>query len=306
MWFKNLHLYQLGPVLLDVEAINDNLASRPLTPCGCLERQRIGWLPVHGDRYAYHLPGRILIRLGIEDKVLPSVVIKQEAEERIQAITEDEGFRPGAKHRREIRHQVEDELLQQAFRKRSALHAWIDTKFGLIGIDTSSPAKAEQMIKLIVETIPDLPIKLLHTVKTPGSIMTDWLATDYAWPGFTVDRDGELRLPGEDRATVRYVHHAMDGEEIHEHIAAGKKVTRLGMTWHDRISFILTERFEIKRLQFLDIMKEQTETAKDAEALFASEFLLMTEDLGQLIVDLLAACGGVKTDLVDEAESNVN
>jgi len=140
--------------------------------------------------------------------------------------------------------------------------------------------------------MPDLPVRLLHTKLSPGAAMTGWLADGEAPAGFSIDRDCELRLPGEDRATVRYVRHALDGEEIGTHIAAGKQATRLGLTWADRISFILTEKMELKRLQFLDILKEQSEQAEDAEAMFQIEFALMTGELGRLLDDLLAALDG--------------
>ena len=32
--------------------------------------------------------------------------------------------------------------------------------------------------------------------------------------------------------------------------------TRLGLTWNDRISFVLTEKLLIKRVEFLDIDKD--------------------------------------------------
>lgn len=56
-------------------------------------------------------------------------------------------------------------------------------------------------------------------------------------------------------------------EKILTHIAAGKRDTILGATWNDRISFVLTEQLQIKRLEFLEIVNEEstalTDTAKD-------------------------------------------
>jgi recombination associated protein RdgC len=43
---------------------------------------------------------------------------------------------------------------------------------------------------------------------------------------------------------------------------------RIAMTWNDRISFVLTEQMQIKRIEFLDIIKnESTEMAENANAL---------------------------------------
>jgi recombination associated protein RdgC len=294
MWFRNLQLYRLTPGLkLDPENLAGRLAKHPLTPCGGLERQRIGWLPIHDeDDYVYHQNGQMLIALGIEEKLLPSSVVKQAAEEKIAEIAEAEGYRPGAKRRKEIREQIEDDLLPRAFVKRATVFAWIDPVSGWLAVDAASATKAEALIKLLGETAPDLVVKLPHTQLSPGAAMTGWLAEGDAPSGFSIDRDCELRLPGEDRATVRYVRHALDGEEIGEHIAAGKQATRLGLTWADRVSIVLTEKLEIKRLQFLDILKEQSEQAEDAEAMFQIEFALMTGELAKLITDLVEALGG--------------
>jgi recombination associated protein RdgC len=294
MWFRNLQLFRLAPgPALDPERLAEKLAARPLQPCGGLERQRLGWRPLRGeDDYVYGQNGQFLIALGIEDKLLPAAVVRQMAEEKVAEIAAVEGYQPGAKRRREIREQIEDELLPRAFVKRVTVHAWLDPVNGWLAVDAASAGKAEALVKLLGESAPDLALRLPHTQLSPGAAMTAWLAENEAPAGFSIDRDCELRLPGEDRATVRYVRHALDGEEIGQHIAAGKQATRLGLTWADRVSFVLTEKLEVKRLQFLDILKEQSEQAEDAEAMFQIEFALMTGELARLIDDLVVALGG--------------
>ena len=95
---------------------------------------------------------------------------------------------------------------------------------------------------------------------------------------------------------MRYANHALEGEEILAHIAAGKRATRLGMTWNDRISFVLTEQLQIKRLEFLDIIKEESNTLADtADEMFELDFTLMTGELAKMLNDLTAALGGEMT-----------
>ncbi|TCJ13031.1 recombination-associated protein RdgC [Parasulfuritortus cantonensis] len=294
MWFRNLQLYRLpAGTRLDPETLAGKLATRPLTPCGGLDRQHLGWRPIRAEEdYVFALDGQVLIALGIEDKLLPASVVKQMAEEKVAEVAAAEGYRPGAKRRREIREQVEDDLLPRAFSKRTTVYAWLDPVHGWLAVDAASTGKAEAVVKLLGESAPELALTLPHTQLSPGAAMTGWLAANEAPSGFSIDRDCELRLPGEDRATVRYVRHALDGEEIGGHIAAGKQATRLGLTWSDRISFILTDKLEIKRLQFLDILKEASEQAEDAEAMFHIEFALMTGELARLLADLVDALGG--------------
>jgi DNA recombination-dependent growth factor C len=53
----------------------------------------------------------------------------------------------------------------------------------------------------------------------------------------------------------------------------------------------------LKRLQFLDVLQEEASQAgDDAPALFEATFLLYTNELGDLITDLVAALGGLQED----------
>ena len=64
-------------------------------------------------------------------------------------------------------------------------------------------------------------------------------------------------------------------------------------TWDDRISFLLTEKLEIKRLAFLDLLKEEAEKgAEHADEQFDADFALMTGELSRFLPQLVAALGG--------------
>ncbi len=149
------------------------------------------------------------------------------------------------------------------------------------------------MLEHLKGTLDDLPLRLLRTRTAPGTAMTGWLAGNEAPAGFSIDRDCELSAAGEDKAVVRYVRHPLDGEEIGRHIATGKAVTRLAMTWRDRISFVLTEQLQVKRLAFLDILKEEAERQVEGGGeLFEADFALMSGELAPLMADLAAALDG--------------
>ena len=88
--------------------------------------------------------------------------------------------------------------------------------------------------------------------------------------------------------------HRSPAEEIRQHIATGKQVTRLGLIWRERIRFVLTDQLQLKRLQFLDVLQEEASQAgDDLASLFDATFLLMAEELGDLVNDLVAALGGL-------------
>ncbi|MNR18346.1 Recombination-associated protein RdgC [compost metagenome] len=67
------------------------------------------------------------------------------------------------------------------------------------------------------------------------------------------------------------------------------------MTWADRISFVLTEGLDIKRLSPLDVLKEGNETvASNDDEKFDSDMALMTGELAKLMAELVDALGGEK------------
>ena len=72
-------------------------------------------------------------------------------------------------------------------------------------------------------------------------------------------------------------------------------MVRLGLTWNDKISFILTEQLQIKRVTFLDILRRESDTqVEDEDEQFEIDFALMTGELAQLLADLVEALGGEK------------
>lgn len=296
MWFRNLQIYRLGNEWnWSIEHFADKLAKAVFQPCGAFDMQSRGWVPPRGEEgeLLVSVNRQWLIALGIEQKLLPSTVIRQYTQARIGDLETRQGFRAGRAQARDLREQVTAELLPRAFVKRSLIYAWIDPVNRWLVVDAASPAKAEEVLDHVKLTLGDLPLKSFRTCSSPAAAMTAWLAGKDAPAGFSIDRDCELRAAGLEKAVVRYVRHALDGKEVAEHIAAGKTVTRLGMTWHDRVSFVLTEQLQLKRLAFLDVLKEAAEQqAEGGDDFFEANFALMSGELAALLADLAEALDG--------------
>lgn len=295
MWFRNLQLYRLPAGWdVDVAALDARLSAHALAGCGAMDMQSVGWLPPRDDeRFVYVSNRQALLAFGVEQKLLPAAVVNQMAKDRAAQIGEQEGRPVGRRELRELKERVTDELLPRAFVRRRATFAWIDPVHGWLAVDAAAKTKAEEVMGQLIKSVDELPARLLKTNLSPGAAMTAWLETGEAPAGFTLDRDLELRAPGDERATVRYVRHHLEGDEIRAHIAEGKQATRLAMTWNDRIAFVLTEDLQIKRLAFLDILKEESEgQAETDEERFEIDFALMSGELAKLLEALVEALGG--------------
>ncbi|PLX76962.1 MAG: recombination-associated protein RdgC [Azoarcus sp.] len=306
MWFKNLQLYRLPAGWdMSIEKLEEQLAKKPFNPCGSQDMESRGWLSPLGNEVLVHaVGGQWLIALGFEHRLLPSSVVKQEADERAAEMADQQGFKLGRKQMKDLREQIAQELMPRAFTRRRRLHAWIDPVGGWLAVDAPSQARAEDVIEELRHCLDSFPLTLVRTERSPVSAMADWLAGNEAPAGFSIDQDCELRSVTEDKAAVRYVRHPLEGDEIKGHLEAGKLPTRLALTFDDRVSFVLTDKLEIKRIDFLDVVRDQIDgQAEDEEALFNAEFALMTGELGQLLPAVVEALGG---ELKQEATTEIH
>lgn len=294
MWFRNLRVYRLQRKLdIDLAGLDEQLSRRPLARCGSFEMASRGWVfPRQEGAFVHAVNRQWLLALGVEQKLLPATVVRQTAQERAALIESEQGRKVGRKEMRDIAERVTEELLPKAFSQRRTTWGWLDPLHGWLVVDAGSDARADEFMEMLLATLDAIAPRPLQTQVSPQTAMTGWLAGNEAPAGFTIDSDLELRAASESQAAIRYVHHDIAGPEIAGHIAAGKIATKLGMTWNDRISFVLTDKLHLKRLAFLDSLKEQAESTGNAEEQFDADFALMAGELAHLFDDLLLALGG--------------
>ena len=289
--FKNAIAYRIPS---GFKVTNAHLSSAVARPCGASERRTIGFAPPRPaapDVLVHEVAGRQMIRLQSEEKILPSSVIKEAAADRAKEIEDNECRRVGRKEMRELKEALSIELLSRAFTRHKSTIGWIDPSAGWLVIDSSSPTHAEEFLEQLRKSVEEFPARIIKVAQSPSAAMTGWVAAGEAPESFTLDQD--LYLRSAERAEVRYVRHTLDGDDVRQHIASGKVVTRLAMTWGERISFLLDENLLVKRLSFLDIITEQNEgQAENEEERFDLDFTLMSGEISKLLGDLVAALGG--------------
>jgi recombination associated protein RdgC len=295
MWFKNLIVFRIssGWVLSPGE-LEEQLSYRPLTPCNGYDLQTVGWvMPGPQERLVHALHRHLLIALGVDEKILPASVINQVTKDRAIEVAAEQGYPVGRRQLRELKERVADELRARAFSRRSMTRAWIDPERNLLIVDAAAPAKAEQLVATLRDTINGFSAHLLETEKSPSVSMGAWLMFGDAPGRFNIENDLELQAVDDTRSMVKYVRHALEGKEVQKHISSGKSPTKLGLSWNDRVSFLLTADLQIKRLQFLDLVKDRAEDQGEAaDEQFDIDFALMCGELGHLLKELVDELGG--------------
>jgi recombination associated protein RdgC len=301
MLLKNLILYRL-PEGWSVEAdeLDEKLSKSALRPCGSFEMESHGWLPPEDEgSFLYRQNRHWLIAFGLEQKLLPASVIRQKADERVAEIAKTLPHPVGRKQKRDIKDQVTEELMPRALSRRRITHAWIDAANNLLAVDAVADAKAEQLLESLRRIEENLDATRLDTNVSASTAMAKWIL-DRDVPGrFSIDDDLELRATDATKATVRYVRHGLDGKDIRDHIAGGKTPVRLGLTWNDRISFVLTEHLQVKRIHFVGLLNKDPggseEDAGEEGEQFDIDFALATGELSEMLKELVHLLGGEKT-----------
>lgn len=297
--FKNLIIYRIAPgFMATVAQVEEALAKAPFMECGATQEKSLGWTPPRGEAHGAmveSIGGQLIARFMVESKVLPGSVLARRVKEKAERIEQETGRKPGKKESKELKDEAKLDLLPMAFTKQGSMWVWIDTTSRLLVLDTSSQGRADEVVTLLVEALPGLSVSLLNTQTSPQAAMAHWLKEQEPPVGFTVDRECELKSTSEEKAVVKYGRHPLDIEEVQAHIDAGKLPTRLAMTWDDRVSFLLTDGLQVRKLQFLDTVFEGT---KSDDSGFDTDVAIATGELVKLIPDLIEALGG-------EAESGL-
>lgn len=294
--FKNIIIYRIAdgwtPKITDVE---NGLQSMRFTPCGATQDESMGWVPPRGQKHGAlveSVGGQWILRLQIETKVLPSSVVKRRAEERAEQIEESSGKKLGRMAMKDLREQTMMELLPRAFTKLTSVPVWMDLENKLVIIEAASAAKADEVAVLLLSSLDALAIAPLQTEKSVPTTMAAWLI-DFDPPGrFDVDRECELKAMDETQSLVRYARHNLVIEEVKRHVQNGKMPIKLALTWASRVSFLLTDTLQIKKIKLLETVIEGNESQDENEDHFDGDVAITTGELAKLIPDLIEALGG--------------
>ena len=260
-----------------------------------------GWVPVtSGGRFLHTVNRQHMVALGVDEKLLPGSIVRQVAQERADIQAREQGFPVGRKQMRDLRARVADELRARALTRRRTTRAWLDPASGWFAVDAASIPRAEMVVETLGDTLGTFAPQAVETGRSPQASMASWLLRAEAPVRFSIDDDLELQSADKAKSIIRYTRHPLDGKEIRGHLAAGKYPTRLGLTWNDRVSFVLTDKLQVKRLEFLEMSKDDTEGDDvDPAEQFDIDFAVMAGELGGLLKDLTSALGSDASDRTD-------
>lgn len=293
--FKNALVYRIDQWEPPTQAeIAQRLEGSRFAECAPSQPEAAGWVEPRGEKHGALLEsvgGQLILKLCSESKPVPSGVVKQQLESRLDQIEADTGRRPKGKAKRELKEQIVHALLPRAFPKRSSTLVWIDLAAKRVLIGVTSAKKADAVVTRLVELFGGLRLAPLQTALSPATAMSAWLADKEPPRGFSIDRECELKQPDSEKAAVRYARHTLEIDEVGEHIRQGKLPTQLALTWNSRVSFVLTDALVLKKIKLLDVVLEGSGQG-DADGGFDADVAITTGELRGLLPDLIDALGG--------------
>lgn len=302
--FKSASFFRIADdfVLPSLEALEEALQATRFLPCGATQPESSGWVAPRGNKSTALVEAvnrQLIVRLCTERRPVPASAIKAAVEERIEKYKQETGReRVGAKIKKEFKEEVLVDLMPRAFTKQSSTTLWLDPVNKFIVVDSGSLTGADKVVSFLVEALSSIPgaaglkAQPVQTSQSAATSMAHWLSSQEAPVGFTVDRDCELKMPDDEKSTVRYSRHTLEIDEVAKHIAAGKVPTQLAMTWNDRVSFVLSDAGQIKKLKLLDVVLDGVgDKGKDDDG-FDTDAAILTGELSAMIPDILEALGG--------------
>jgi recombination associated protein RdgC len=298
--FTQITVFKLAKPIERPSNLLDPLEAKYFTPLGqSTQSMSVGFVPPRGENESIMetIGGQHILKVAIETKAVPAHVIKDKTAERVKAIEEATGRKPGKKERTEIKEDVLLSLLPAAFPKRSDVPVWIDTERGLLVIGSASTSKVDHVAMALVQASPDIQLQFLSTTKTPRFCMAQWLLAETPddWPdNLNIERECVLKSDAEG-ATVKFSKHHLAINEVKDHIRQGKLPTQLALSWDGKVSFVLTEAMTLKKVQYLDGVMDESGTDQNEDR-FDADVALSTGLLGPLLDDLIYALGGEFAD----------
>lgn len=294
MFFKNIIAYQITGDFNPLE-LNEKLSSKPATACHATQLSTYGFInpTKHSEDFAYQCNGSFLICAQEEAKQLPSSVIKDEVQKKVDQIELNEARKVYKKERDQLKDEVILDMMPRAFIKTTRVYALVMPEANLILVNTASASKAEEILSAMREAIGSLPARPVSVNDNPSVIMTSFVRGDLdEMYGFTIGSHAELKDSCEQGATIHAKNEDLESEEIQGHLSTGKVVTSLQLHYQDMASFTINEKMVIKQLKIDDIVTEKEDDDLDAAGIFESELAIAVGFYAKFIDNLVSEFGG--------------
>lgn len=292
MWFKNILIFKFNkPCSLTAEQLEEALTSFKFHPCASQEKQKVGFTPVLGktsQQLVHSIAKQHFVSMTKEEKHIPTHVIQQTLQERIENVEEKEGRFLRKKEKQALKDDVISQLLPRAFSRYSRVHVLILPQEDLLLVDASSRTKAEEVLSLLRKALGTLPVVPLEFNQSIPHALTEWIKQGTAPHPFAMLQEAELKDTSEEGGVVRLKQQELHEKEVIAHLEAGKVVEKIALEYHTATQFILTKDASLKRLKFSkELTSTHDELKENPQAHLDANLQLMCHEIKQILNHLM-------------------
>lgn len=303
MWFKNLKFYIIPDEFSgNVEDMNEGLMQFLAGPCPSSQASQLGWispLGVDAEQLVHPQQDYRLLTACYEKRLLPSSVVIDAVRERVAKIEAAEQRIVSKREKTRLKDEIYFELLPKAFTQRKNIWIWMDLQARFLVIDTSNQNLAEDCIKLLHKSLPELKLQPCEVQTAPGLWLTNaLLSPENLSAEFSLDFDCQMfsHDADTDKKTIRFSGEDLTSDQVRSHLETGYQVSQLGLEWKDKWRFSLQSDLTVTRIKYLEGLKSQVEAETGAET--AAEHLdvdmmILSPEYRQFFADMLKALGGL-------------
>lgn len=292
---KNATIYKIPPYAF--EGLEHALSTLVFAPTGPTQEKAMGWVPPRGEEHAAMVEsnsGALVFQLKVETRKVPAATLADELAKACKHIEATTGRKPGKKEKRDLKEEVVLGLLPKAFPVQKTVLCIADG--GSLIVGATSAALVDDVLTDLVRCSDDASILPVTINMPPARAMATWLAEQAPPVGFAFGRAAELKSTDESKAKVRYTNHALLTEEVQTHIVQGKYPTSLALEFDDRVSFVLTDGMQLKKIEFADKVMEQVKENGLNPGDFDGSMAIAIGELRALVPELINALGGELKD----------
>lgn len=273
----------------------------PVEDPGPTQWQTVGLIESMGADFPLIQNDQVSFGVRFNDRTLPSAVRDEALQRKVADIEQREGRRVTKKEYRELRDEIEQELLPRAFIRRSTVLFTV-LRDGTLIVWTSSARKCDQVIEVVLGMFEALG----QTVSLASYDSTDvrGLLFNIAWnesTNFGPGSSGVYYNDGGDAADpiVRLRNVESEGERL-TLLKQGYKPKEIEISSATGdIIFVLTDAFVFKKIEVTDASSNDNGDADDKINAFTSALFITTKTLIKAADRLLAEAPG-STDSDDD------
>ncbi|ASK36136.1 recombination-associated protein RdgC [Alloalcanivorax mobilis] len=284
MWIKNLTVFlSADPFAFTAAELEEKLDQAYCPPCGPQSLSSEGFVPPLKGEARMVIPAEGFLYFMYQEivRLLPGPVIKEELDERVEALQDQEGRKIGRKERADLKDQITFELLPKAFTRSRRVPVLVDMERRRILVDCASESRAEQVVSALRKALGSLPVTRPSAPTATATAFNHWLQQPAGLPErFTLGDRCELKDGKGEGASVRFTAVDLSQEEILAHLESMVAV-RLNLCFNDELELDLLQDFSIKRIKPLDLIQENID-AIDAEDAMAELMARITVQGGTL------------------------